>query len=144
MILNLLLTSLVLIFLLIFGHHFSRRGDSDLSAVQASHDRITNRFGGVAIVCGILSILHHNTLLDSTNLILLSGVPIFVAGLLEDITGKVKPRLRLGAAFTSALLAILLLRVSINSGDFWFLNHIFSCLVQVFRKLHYVFQILSV
>jgi UDP-N-acetylmuramyl pentapeptide phosphotransferase/UDP-N-acetylglucosamine-1-phosphate transferase len=56
---------------------------------------------------------------------LLSGVPIFLGGILEDITGKVKPRNRLLAAFCSAGLALLLTGVYLEAGDFWLLNRLF-------------------
>ena len=51
--LNLLLSTLILAFMILFGHRLSRRGDSDLIAVQSSHIKDTSRFGGVAIICGI-------------------------------------------------------------------------------------------
>lgn len=42
-------------------------------------------------------------------LLLLSAAPVFIAGLLEDLTKRVTPLMRLLAAFVSALLAIALL-----------------------------------
>ena len=125
MILNLLITTFVLIVLLIYGHKLSRRGTDDLLAIQSAHKRATVRFGGVAIICGITAVCLVSLRSDISILILLSGVPIFIGGLLEDITGKVKPRNRLLAAFCSAGLATLLTGVYLEAGDFWFLNRIF-------------------
>ena len=48
-----------------------------------------------------------------------------MGGLLEDVTGKVRPRNRLLAAFCSAGLAVLLTGVYLEAGDFWFLNRLF-------------------
>ena len=92
MILNLLITIFVLIVLLIYGHKLSRRGTDDLLAIQSAHKRSTVRFGGVAIICGITAVYLVSLRSDISILILLSGLPIFIAGLLEDITGKVRPR----------------------------------------------------
>ena len=108
MILNLLITTFVLTVLLIYGHKLSRRGTDDLLAIQSAHKRVTVRFGGVAIIFGITSVCLVSLHSDISMLILLSGIPIFLAGLLEDITGKVRPRNRLLAAFCSAGLAVLL------------------------------------
>lgn len=129
MILNLLITTFALIVLLIYGHKLARRGVDDLFAIQSAHKRATVRFGGVAIICGITTVCTVTCLmgmhLDISMLILLSGSPIFLAGLLEDITGKVSPRNRLLAAFCSAGLAVLLTGVYLEAGDFWFLNRLF-------------------
>jgi len=94
MILNLLISSFVLIVLLIYGHKLSKRGTGDLLAIQSAHQHATVRFGGVAIICGISGIFFVKLWSDISILILLSGLPIFLGGLLEDITGKVSPRNR--------------------------------------------------
>ena len=125
MILNLLISSFVLIVLLIYGHKLSKRGTGDLLAIQSAHQHATVRFGGVAIICGISGIFFVKLWLDISILILLSGLPIFLGGLLEDITGKVSPRKRLLAAFCSSGLALLLTGVYLEAGDFWFLNRLF-------------------
>jgi len=125
MILNLVLSTLILAFMLGFGHRLSNRGNRDLVAVQSSHKRATARFGGVAIIFGISSIFFTELWTDISILILISGAPIFVAGLLEDISGRVSPRYRLLAAFGSAALAVLLTGEYIVAGDFWLLDRIF-------------------
>jgi UDP-GlcNAc:undecaprenyl-phosphate/decaprenyl-phosphate GlcNAc-1-phosphate transferase len=125
MIPNLLITIFVLTVLIIYGHKLSRRGTDDLLAIQSAHKRVTVRFGGVAIICGITAVCLVRLHSDISMLILLSGLPIFLGGLLEDITGKVRPRNRLLAAFCSAGLAVLLTGVYLEAGDFWFLNRLF-------------------
>jgi len=125
MILNLLISSFVLIVLLIYGHKLSKRGTGDLLAIQSAHQHATVRFGGVAVICGISGIFFVKLWSDISILILLSGLPIFLGGLLEDITGKVSPRNRLLAAFCSSGLAVLLTGVYLEAGDFWFLNRLF-------------------
>ena len=125
MILNLLITTFVLIVLLIYGHKLSRRGTDDLLAIQSAHKRATVRFGGVAIICGITAVCLLSLRSDISMLILLSGSPIFLGGLLEDITGKVRPRNRLLAAFFSAGIAVLLTGVYLEARDFWLINKLF-------------------
>ena len=125
MLLNLLISIFVLALMLIFGHKLSRRGETDLKAVQSSHQHATVRFGGVAIICGLSSILFTNSPSSTVVAILFSGLPIFIGGLVEDITGRVRPRNRLLAAFASAGLAVLLTGVHLESGDFWVLDKLF-------------------
>ena len=125
MTLNLVFSISVLVFLLIYGHKLSMRGEDDMLAVQSAHQRVTVRFGGVAIIFGISTILFVESWSNISVLILLSGVPIFLGGLLEDITGKISPRNRLLASFCSAGLALLLTGVYLEAGDFWLLNKLF-------------------
>jgi len=125
MILNLVVTSLVLGLMLIFGHKWSKRGTVDLTAVQSSHRQVTVRFGGVAVIFGLSSIIFTDFLSSVVISLLISGLPIFTAGLLEDISGKIRPRNRLLAAFLSAGLAVFLTGMYLNYGDFWFLDKLF-------------------
>lgn len=125
MILNLLLSTLALICLLKFGHNLSNRGYIDLTAVQSAHERQTARFGGISIIVGVSSIFFVTSWSSISVLLLLSGLPVFTAGLLEDITGKISPIIRLIAAFCSAVLALLFLQVYLQVGDFWLLDRLF-------------------
>jgi len=50
-------------------------------------------------------------------MLLLCGVPVFAAGLIEDITKKVSPAVRLAAVSVSALLAVWLLGATVNRTD---------------------------
>ena len=62
-------------------------------------------------------------------LLLLVSLPVFMGGLLEDITKKVNPKQRLIFAFSSGLLAGLLLNAHLNRVDVlifdWFLSNSF-------------------
>ena len=125
MIINLLMTTFCLVVLLMYGHNLSRRGSRDLLAIQSAHHRVTIRFGGVAIIFGISTIFFVKIWSDISILILISGLPLFIGGLLEDITGNVSPRNRLLAAFCSAGLAVLITESHLEAGDFWLLNNLF-------------------
>jgi len=54
--------------------------------------------------------------------LLLSSLPVILAGVIEDIKNNLSPTLRLEVAFISALLAILLLHASINRTGIFFLD----------------------
>lgn len=83
----------------------------DLSAVQASHNRPTSRLGGLGVLTGfggaslLLSYLTKDII---PILLIISVLPLFLAGLLEDMGQDQSPRRRLFAAVISAVFAITL------------------------------------
>ncbi len=111
--------------------HGAYTGDSDMDKPQASHTRVTPRVGGLAVLAGTLAGL---LVLGPSNMTLtwlwpalfLAALPVFVAGLLEDITKDIGASKRLLAAFGSAAIAWWLLggvtRVGIQPVD-WLLSY---------------------
>lgn len=111
--------------------HGKLTGDSDLSKPQATHSRATPRVGGLAILAGSFAGL---MILGPSNMTLnwlwpvlfLAAMPVFVAGLVEDITKDVGSLKRLLAAFLSAAIAWWLLggvsRVGVSWAD-WLLAY---------------------
>jgi len=104
------LTSLIVCMLVIrYQHVHSRYSmDHDLDGVQKFHVRPTPRIGGVPVFAGLLlAMLAFGLMVEFSFLMLLfvSALPVFFAGLLEDLTKRVSPRVRLLAAFVSAGLA---------------------------------------
>ncbi|HJD43658.1 MAG TPA: glycosyltransferase [Candidatus Paenalcaligenes intestinipullorum] len=90
--------------------HGRLTGDSDMSKPQATHLRPAPRVGGVAIVVGSFAGLlvlgsTHRTLGWLWPALFVSAMPVFVAGLVEDITKDVGSLKRLLAAFLSAAIA---------------------------------------
>ncbi|HWK62135.1 MAG TPA: glycosyltransferase [Eoetvoesiella sp.] len=90
--------------------HGAFTGDSDLDKPQASHSRATPRVGGLAVVAGSLAGLlvlgpSNMTLTWLWPVLFIAVMPVFVAGLLEDITKDVGSGKRLVAAFISAAIA---------------------------------------
>ena len=80
--------------------------DKDVG-VQKFHVGPTSRLGGMGISCGLIagvwlsqSYYPNDTLLGAW--LLLASVPVFVGGLVEDLTHKVTPRMRLWLACLSA------------------------------------------
>ena len=110
--------------------HGAFTGDSDMTKPQASHVRVTPRVGGLAVVAGSLAGLlvlgpSNMTLTWLWPVLFIAAMPVFVAGLLEDITKEVGAGKRLLAAFVSAAIAWWLLggisRVGFSGLD-WLLS----------------------
>ncbi len=85
-------------------------GDTDLHKPQAMHKRAAPRVGGLAVVAGSLAGLlvlgpRNMTLTWLWPALFVAALPVFVAGLLEDITKEIGSGKRLLAAFVSAGIA---------------------------------------
>lgn len=94
------------------------RGDQ--LAIQSSHCGEPIRFGGVAILSGLVLgtiLLMMNTDAHLFSLLLLSALPVVIAGLAEDMGHRVSPRERLIAAMFSALAAIAMLNIWVARVD---------------------------
>ena len=97
----------------------SRR--DDLGAVQATHTKPTLRIGGLGILVGMMTgtfaFNDDALLLSYASLILLSSIPLILAGFAEDVGFNVSPKARLGAiAFSSFLAAVFLPAVVAELG----------------------------
>lgn len=85
--------------------------DGDLSGPQKFHTTPTPRVGGVPIMAGLMlaaTVAWYEGLSEFATL-LLAGLPVFLAGLVEDLTKRVRPLYRLLFAFVSAAMAVWLL-----------------------------------
>jgi UDP-N-acetylmuramyl pentapeptide phosphotransferase/UDP-N-acetylglucosamine-1-phosphate transferase len=108
--------------------------DHDLDGVQKVHDLAVPRVGGFAIISGILfgavgcSLLFPDLLpesrLTAVLLLVVAGVPAFLAGMVEDLTKRVSVRIRLLATFSSALLASAVLGATVTDLDIWGLDNL--------------------
>ena len=85
------------------------RGHAGLE-VQSAHHMPTPRVGGIALILGLLGAATHSAGEAAHLLVLLlvSCIPVFGAGLMEDINLGASPRARLFAAATSSALMIAL------------------------------------
>ena len=102
---------LVSLLILRFAHlHQRYSADHDLQGVQKFHAKAVPRIGGVAIFLGICAGLLTRFWVDTfvlkvALLVLLSSLPAFASGLIEDFTKVVSVKARLLATFASAALA---------------------------------------
>jgi UDP-N-acetylmuramyl pentapeptide phosphotransferase/UDP-N-acetylglucosamine-1-phosphate transferase len=96
--------------------------DSD-KGVQKFHAKPTSRLGGFAIFLGLavsglavsgIPEFHHYSFW-----FLLAAIPVWLAGLIEDLTRRVGPTLRLVMATLSAAWLFGTLGVSVNRTDVW-------------------------
>lgn len=93
--------------------------EQDLYGVQKSHVNPTPSIGGLPVFLVFL-FGSWNIGVESNVLVffLLSSLPVFLAGLVEDITLRIPPIQRLFFAFVSILMAHILLGVGINNLGF--------------------------
>lgn len=128
--------------LIVFSERWHGRftGDNDLTKPQASHKVSTPRVGGLAVFAGTLAGLLVWGKPDNTTLhwlwpaLFVASLPVFGAGILEDITKDVGAGKRLLAAFLSAAIAWWFFggvnRVDVAIFDyffsFWFISFIFT------------------
>lgn len=116
--------SFVLNFIIIklSAKHFLDFLDFANSGVQKYHDEPTPRIGGFAIFVSILIgggwlfINNANYTIEYIYFII-SAIPVFLLGFLEDITKKISPKWRLLGGFISGVVAFYLLSASVNRID---------------------------
>jgi UDP-GlcNAc:undecaprenyl-phosphate/decaprenyl-phosphate GlcNAc-1-phosphate transferase len=104
-----------------FHAHITRDGDS---GVQKLHSKPTPRVGGMAVFLGSfsaigLAAIQNADIKTNLGLLLLAALPAFLGGLVEDLTKKVTPLVRLVLAFMSAALAFFLLDARLDRVDIW-------------------------
>lgn len=101
-------------------HHKKFTGDH-LLGPQKHHKNDAIRIGGVVILAGFLlglTLGYFNQNSVEIYYVFISSLPIFLAGLIEDITKKVRPRIRLFFALVSAMIGIYLLNSYIDKIGF--------------------------
>lgn len=95
--------------------------------IQKFHVSNVPRVGGLAILFGVFTGLflykHYEiSTSDFFSYSVLAALPVFIFGILEDLTKKIKPFTRLVAGILSGILAMLLMDYRINNLDFNLLN----------------------
>ncbi|MBX9295215.1 MraY family glycosyltransferase [Chromobacterium piscinae] len=107
--------------------HFS--ADHDLCGVQKFHATPVPRVGGVPIMSGLVAgfgMLFYLTQSWMPIFLLLSSIPAFGAGLIEDMTKKVGPGPRLLATFFAALLAYFTINAGLSRLDIFGVDQLLS------------------
>jgi UDP-N-acetylmuramyl pentapeptide phosphotransferase/UDP-N-acetylglucosamine-1-phosphate transferase len=96
--------------------------DHDLQAIQKLHKDPVPRIGGLGLLVGLLiavlgAYLVKGQSFPTTLILLICAVPVFLAGLVEDLTKRVSVKVRLYASFVSAALAVWLLNARLINVD---------------------------
>ncbi|PZX41215.1 UDP-N-acetylmuramyl pentapeptide phosphotransferase/UDP-N-acetylglucosamine-1-phosphate transferase [Roseinatronobacter thiooxidans] len=118
-------------FIVIFSHKIRAlmRERADTEAVQASHEGDPLRLGGFAIMGSLIVMLGYTALSFPTgmaSLILISAIPVLLAGALEDSGRAVSAKMRLLAAGVSSVFAIALLGFWIESIDYAYIDYLLA------------------
>jgi len=125
-------SSMILILGIIrFKHlHEQFSGDDDLSGPQKFHINNTPRIGGLGIylalwVTTVAAFFKELLLAQFIIFVLLSALPVFAAGLLEDFTKKIGVKIRLLAGLLSGTLLLYFFQITSIRLDVWGLDLLF-------------------
>jgi UDP-N-acetylmuramyl pentapeptide phosphotransferase/UDP-N-acetylglucosamine-1-phosphate transferase len=114
-----------------FKHlHEQFSGDDDLSGPQKFHINNTPRIGGLGIylalwVTTVAAFFKELHLAQFIIFVLLSALPVFAAGLLEDFTKKIGVKIRLLAGLLSGTLLLYFFQITSIRLDVWGLDLLF-------------------
>ena len=128
-VLGFLVSLLITLMIVRYAHLHERFAiDSDLASVQKFHVRPVPRVGGIGILLGLavaaLQLVDHYPAVSHGILALVAcGLPAFASGLIEDLTKRVSPSVRLVATMSAAAIAyvalhVAVVRISIPALDF--------------------------
>lgn len=115
-----LVSLLVTLFIVRYAHlHEKFSVDSDLAGVQKFHVRPVPRVGGIGILTGVVAsavllMQRYPTIAGSVLGVVGCGLPAFLSGLVEDMTKRVSPRVRLLCTMAAAALAFWLMQIAIT------------------------------
>lgn len=101
--------------------------DHDIVSVQKIHARPVPRIGGLGLAFGLLiaigiSYINGSKTYFTILMLLCCAMPVFLAGLVEDLTKKVRIRTRLIASFLAAALAVWVLDARLVKLDTFVLD----------------------
>ena len=112
-----------IVIILASSYGFSRRAELDEVAIQSAHTGFVPRVGGLAIFISLLGLIPFLSLgfipltivfdLNAEKLtwLILSAVPVFIVGLMEDLGYSMSPRARIIASVVSGLFVIFVFKV---------------------------------
>lgn len=135
---SLVISWMVCFGLILFKHvHHNFSIDHGGAGPQKMHHGATPRIGGLPVICGLLAgllVLYFGEFHLNTLLFVLALLPVWLAGMVEDLTKKVSPLKRLLAAFFAALLGMYLLDAKLVRLGVPVLDHLVTSYV-VFNAL---------
>ncbi len=105
-----------------FGH------DKD-EGVQKFHTQTTSRLGGMGLIVGFfvsvaLSVKSMPEVASLGGWLLIACIPVFAGGLIEDLTHKVSPGMRLGLAMASSVFVLFVLGNGVKHTDIFWIDYL--------------------
>lgn len=105
-----------------FGH------DKD-EGVQKFHTQTTSRLGGMGLIVGLFMSVAAavKTMPEVASLggwLLIASIPVFAGGLIEDLTHRVSPGMRLMLAMASSVFVLFVLEVGVNRTDIFWIDYL--------------------
>ncbi len=99
--------------------HAEYTADTDLLGVQKFHALAVPRVGGVALVLAmafvcVIAAFRDSDVVSALTLLMISSMPVFLGGLAEDVSKKVRARIRLSLALASGAIAYLWLGAAVT------------------------------
>jgi len=99
--------------------HAAYTADTDLLGIQKFHVLAVPRVGGIALVLAMtfvcsIAAFRDSEVVSGLTLLMIASMPVFLGGLAEDISKKVRARVRLSLALASGAIAYLWLGVAVT------------------------------
>lgn len=99
--------------------HAAYTADTDLLGVQKFHALAVPRVGGIAVVLAMtfvcaIAAFRDREVVSALTLLIITSMPVFLGGLAEDISKKVRARVRLSLALASGAIAYLWLGAAVT------------------------------
>ncbi len=99
--------------------HAEYTADSDLLSVQKFHAQAVPRVGGISLVLAMIfvcaiAVFRDPEVVDELTLLMIASMPVFLGGLVEDISKNVRARVRLSLALVSGAIAYLWLGAAVT------------------------------
>ena len=97
--------------------------------VQKFHTQTTSRLGGLGLLVGLclgigLSVHQLPEVASIGGWLLIACIPVFAGGLIEDLTHRVSPGLRLTLATCSALFVLYVLKIGVSRTDIAWIDYL--------------------
>ncbi len=92
------------------------------NGIQKFHTWEARRAGGIAIFISLSITCFFSEYTKEGLLILISALPVFLGGLMEDITKRISPKIRLAFAFLSGIIASIILEANLQRVDIFFVD----------------------
>lgn len=126
-----LATSVASVGLLVWLSAHWHWGMDKSTGVQKFHAKSTSRLGGLAIFIGLLMglwVSYHQFPKDGWlgAWLMLACAPVFLGGLIEDLTHRVSPNMRMWMALASSAVLYMVFQLGVKRTDIFFIDAVLS------------------